>query len=116
MKRWVCVTLLIVALLLIQAAPSDAWREHWGGPHVFVGFGPAWWGPAPWWYYPPPYYAYSPPPVIVEQPPVYVQQSPPPPPPPQAQSYWYYCASAQAYYPTAQTCPEPWIKVPPRPE
>jgi Protein of unknown function (DUF3300) len=30
------------------------------------------------------------------------------------QSYWYYCSSARAYYPTAPTCPEPWIKVPPR--
>src|SRR4029453_14472042 len=30
------------------------------------------------------------------------------------ESYWYYCASARAYYPTAPTCPEPWIKVPPR--
>jgi Protein of unknown function (DUF3300) len=32
------------------------------------------------------------------------------------ESYWYYCASAGAYYPTASTCPEPWIKVPPRPQ
>jgi hypothetical protein len=31
-----------------------------------------------------------------------------------SQSFWYYCASARAYYPTAPTCPEPWIKVPPR--
>ena len=31
-----------------------------------------------------------------------------------SQSYWYYCPSAGAYYPTAPTCPEPWIKVPPR--
>jgi uncharacterized protein DUF3300 len=30
------------------------------------------------------------------------------------ESYWYYCASAGTYYPTAPTCPEPWIKVPPR--
>jgi len=30
------------------------------------------------------------------------------------ESYWYYCASAGAYYPTAPTCPEPWVKVPPR--
>ena len=33
---------------------------------------------------------------------------------PPSQSYWYYCSSARAYYPTAPTCPEPWIKVPPR--
>jgi len=31
-----------------------------------------------------------------------------------SQSYWYYCPSARAYYPTAPTCPEEWIKVPPR--
>mgnify|MGYP003694325897 CR=1 FL=1 len=30
------------------------------------------------------------------------------------ESYWYYCSSAGAYYPTVPTCPEPWIKVPPR--
>ena len=31
-----------------------------------------------------------------------------------SESYWYYCGSAGAYYPTAPSCPEPWIKVPPR--
>jgi hypothetical protein len=31
-----------------------------------------------------------------------------------AQSYWYYCSSAREYYPTVPTCPEPWVKVPPR--
>ena len=31
-----------------------------------------------------------------------------------SQSYWYYCSSARAYYPTVPTCPEEWIKVPPR--
>jgi len=31
-----------------------------------------------------------------------------------SQSYWYYCSSAGAYYPSTPTCPEPWIKVPPR--
>jgi len=34
--------------------------------------------------------------------------------PPPTQSYWYYCPSARAYYPTTPTCPEPWVKVPPR--
>ena len=33
-----------------------------------------------------------------------------------SESYWYYCASAGAYYPTAPACPEPWVKVPPRPQ
>ena len=36
--------------------------------------------------------------------------------PAEPKSYWYYCASAGAYYPTAPTCPEAWIKVPPRTE
>jgi hypothetical protein len=30
------------------------------------------------------------------------------------EAYWYYCSSAQAYYPTVPSCPEPWVKVPPR--
>jgi hypothetical protein len=28
-----------------------------------------------------------------------------------AQSYWYYCPSYGAYYPSVQTCPEPWVPV-----
>jgi hypothetical protein len=92
------------------------WRghhHHGFRPHFFVGLGP-WWGPG--WYYPSyPYYVYSAPPVIVQQqPPVYVEQSSPPPPP--APQYWYYCTSAQAYYPTAPSCPEEWVKVPARSE
>jgi hypothetical protein len=31
-----------------------------------------------------------------------------------SQSYWYHCPSARAYYPTAPTCPEPWIRIAPR--
>jgi hypothetical protein len=38
------------------------------------------------------------------------------PPAPAPQAYWYYCPSAEAYYPNAQACPEPWVKVPPRTE
>lgn len=124
MRKSVLVSLLAVALLLIAAVPSDAWQRQRGvRGHVFIGVGPAfWWGPPypywyyPHWYYPPPYYVYSPPPVIVEQPPVYTQQPPLPPAPaqpPPPQSYWYYCPSAQAYYPSVQTCPEAWVKVPP---
>ena len=128
MRKSALVSLLAVALLLVAAVPSDAWQRHRGvRGHVFIGVGPAfWWGPPYpyWWYYPPPYYVYSPPPVIyssppviVEQPPVYVQQPPPPAPAqPPPQWYWYYCPSAQAYYPSVQTCPEAWVKVPPRPQ
>ena len=64
-----------------------------------------WWGP--WWWYPP---AYAPPPQVIVQPaPVIVEQAP-------VESFWYYCPSAKAYYPTAPSCPEAWIKVPPRTE
>jgi len=119
----VVASLLAAALLLLGVAPTSAWAGHpgahpshygYGGAHTRVVIGFGWWGP--YWpyrhpYYPPPYYVYPPPPVIVQEPPVYVQ--PPPPPAPPA-AYWYYCASAKAYYPDVQACPEEWIKVPPR--
>ncbi len=116
MRKSALVSLLAVALLLVAAVPSDAWRGHHGvRGRAFIGIGPSfWWGPPYpyWWYYPPPYYAYPPPPIIVQEPPVYVQPLPPAPP----QAYWYYCSSAQAYYPSVQTCPEVWIKILPRPQ
>jgi len=117
-RRYAAVSLLAVALLLVPAVLSHAWNR--GGPwhpgfrgHGVIVVGPSfWWGPSYpyWWDYPPPYYVYAPPPVDVQEPPVYVQ----PPAPPQA--YWYYCPSVRAYYPTAPTCSEAWVKVPPRPE
>ncbi len=119
MRKSALVALLAVALLLVGAVPSHAWRGHPVRTRIFIGVGPAfWWGPPfpYWWYYPPPYppyYVYSPPPVIVQEPPVYIQPPPPAPPPP---SYWYYCPSAGGYYPTVQTCPEPWLRVQPRTE
>src|SRR5919201_3126680 len=119
MRKHVIVALLILVAVLATAAPSFAWsrgHHHFHGARVFVGVGPAfWWGPYPYWYYPPPYYTYVPPPVVVQEPPVYVQQ-PAPTAPSQSQAaeaYWYYCPSAKGYYPSVQTCPEPWVKVPP---
>ena len=105
---------LLIAMILVAlgSPPALAWHHH---PGVFIGVGPLWWPyayPYPYWAYPPGY-VYSPPPLVVEEPPVYVQQQPPAPP---DGPYWYYCASARAYFPTAATCPEPWVKVPPRPE
>lgn len=133
MKKLTVISLVAVVLLLATAGPSLAWRGGtWrgGGSRVFVGVGvgPGWgygWGPYwgyPYYYYPPPYYSYGPPTVVVQQPPTYVQQevaplapaAPAEPPAPQA--YWYYCSSTKAYYPSVQTCTEPWVKVPPRQE
>ena len=117
------------AVAVVPASEAGGGRRH-GFHHrpvfhsrVFIGVGPSYyWGPAyPYWYYPPPpYVVYSPPPVVVrEDPPVYLQQPPPPPPAPapsasSAEQFWYYCPSAGNYYPTVLSCPEVWVKVPPR--
>jgi hypothetical protein len=138
MRRAAWIGVLVVAFLSITATPSHAWRRAWSGSghshggswhggHVhgrgFVGVSP-WWGwgwgwPYPYWegYYGPPY-AYYPPPVVVQDQQTYAQAAPEPAPaaPQPPKAYWYYCASARAYYPTAPTCPEVWIKVPPRNE
>ena len=118
MRRAAAVSLFAVALILISTVPSYVWGQGGRGGHGFRGHdgfhghgvivvGPSfWWDP--WWYYPPPYY-YPPPQVVVQPAPVIVEEQPP-------QSYWYYCPSAKAYYPTAPTCSEVWIKVPPRAE
>jgi hypothetical protein len=146
MRKSAVAAALLVALFVMITAPGLAWARHGLYDHglrrhparvhgvhpyrhrprvrVFVGIGPV--IPYRYWYYPPPYYAYAPPRVIVQEPPpVYIQQSPPvyvqpppapaPPAPPEP-AYWYYCPSAGAYYPTAPTCPEPWVRVPPRSE
>jgi hypothetical protein len=133
MRKVLSAALVAVALFLILAPPSDAGgrRGYWrGGTRVFVGIGPGYfYGPYPYWYYPPPYYYgyspyyYTPPTIVVQEPPVYVQQQPAPAEsaPPAAEAappagFWYYCASAREYYPRVATCPEAWIKVPPRQE
>ncbi len=104
---WLLVVGLVVGLVVLPTAQSMAWSQH-GGGRVFIGVGPAfWWGPPYPWYGYPPYY-YPPAQVIVEQPQMYIQQAPAP------AAYWYYCQSAQGYYPQVQSCPEPWLPVPPR--
>jgi hypothetical protein len=75
-----------------------------GGGGAFIGIGPWWWDP--FWYYPSPYW-YPPPSAVVDQSWGYVQRQPEP-------AYWYYCQSANAYYPSVPSCPEPWILVAPR--
>ena len=110
MKKSVLVSLLVVMSLVFAAVPSYAWH-HFSHGRVFIGVGPTfWWGPGYSYWYPPPYY--GPPTVVVQEPPTYIEQPPPAPPP----AYWYYCPSAQGYYPAVPTCPEAWVKVPPRSE
>jgi hypothetical protein len=123
MRRFAAVPILALVVLLVAVPPSDAGghggghhggHHHFGGrSHVFIGVGPWGWGPPYpyWWDYPPAYY-YAPP-VVVQEPPVYIQRPAPVAPAPEA--YWYYCPSAKAYYPTVETCPEAWVKVPPSP-
>lgn len=124
MRRVGAVALVAVLLLLAVVPPSHAGgrgRSYNPGvrTRVFIGAGPAfwwgtplWWGP-PLWSYPSPAYVYSPPPVLVTpEPPIYIQQAPATGP--LEPGYWYYCQSAEAYYPTAPACPEPWVQVAPR--
>jgi len=123
--RLIVRSLLAATVILMLVASSAEAGNHGGHGHgqarhhvVIVGGGGWWWGPDPWWwYYPPPYYAYPyyayPPTVIIEQPPVYIEQRPTAPTPEQS---WYYCLPTGAYYPSVQTCAEPWIKVTPKPE
>ena len=133
-RGFAIVAAIAASLPFLAATPSraDGWHggHYHGGyryryhrvpaPRVAIGVGPAfgfWWGPG--WYGPPPYYypPYSPyyaaPPIVLEAPPAYIER---PPAPEAPQSFWYYCPSAQAYYPTAPTCDEPWVKVPARPQ
>jgi hypothetical protein len=136
MRKWATAVLLVAVLFLVGAWPGEAGGRggHRGGFHghhkhgfrssVVIGVGPVWWGPRfyPYYYpyysyypyywggyYAPPYYTY-PAPTVVQEPPVYIQQ----PAAPEPTAYWYYCQSAQAYYPTAPSCSEAWIKVAPR--
>jgi hypothetical protein len=127
-RKAVALSLLTLALVLAQSVPSEAGgryhhhghRFHGHGGHRFHGHGhgrfflsvgPAFYWGYPYWYPPPTYYV---PPPVVQESPTYAQTTPAPAPAPQA--YWYYCASVEAYYPTAPSCPEPWVKVPPRTE
>jgi hypothetical protein len=61
--------------------------RHGFRPHVWIGVQP-WIAFDPFW----PSYAY---------------------PMPAPRAYWYFCASAGAYYPYVQTCPEGWVTVVP---
>jgi hypothetical protein len=71
----VAVVLAAVVLLLVLPTSGHARRWH-GHGDVFVGVGPAWWGPTyPGWYYPPPAYVVTPPPVVIrDEPQEYVER------------------------------------------
>lgn len=107
MKLTAVAVLVLAMIVLAIPAASHAF------PHsrVIIGVGPVWGPPAPWWYHRPVYVYAPPPPVVVQEPPVYVQQSQP-----AAGAAWYYCPSARSYYPSVQTCGEPWVPVAPRPQ
>jgi hypothetical protein len=134
MRKITVALLLVAAMLVLSVGPSLAGGKgggkggggghgKWHGPRVrstvVFGVGPAfWWGyPYPWYYpyyypyYYPPYYY---PPSQPAEPPVYIEQSTQGTQAPA--SFWYYCQSASAYYPSAPSCPEAWIKVAPRTE
>jgi hypothetical protein len=96
------------------------WGGGWGWGWGWPGWGPGYWGYgwAPYAGYPA-YGAYTPPVAPDEH---YVERAPEPsyadsePAAPPVQGYWYYCQSRHGYYPKVRSCPEQWVKVPPRPE
>jgi hypothetical protein len=127
-RRVATVALIVLAMAVLPAAPSDAGgggrgqgqgggKQGGGHKHgerhgkhfhhgsrsaAFIGAGPWWW--APYWYDPWPYWQ-APPPVI-QAPPVYIEQSP--------AAYWHYCQDPPGYYPSVQQCPTEWLKVLPQ--
>lgn len=88
------------------------WFYPYSDPYLYPDLYPYPYGAYSYPYAPAPYYAYPPP--VSEGSSIYIEREPAPSAPTQA--YWYYCASAKAYYPSVQKCPEPWIKVPPPPQ
>lgn len=126
MKRYVCISLTVIAVLLVSAMPGQAERFRGGGrggpgwgPVLGLGLGLGLWELSrPYYSYP--YYSYyDVPPVVIQQqaPDVYVQPAPqfaPAPPVPEP-NYWYYCQDPQGYYPYVKQCPKGWMKVVPTP-
>ncbi len=124
--------IVFLGVLVFAALPSQAeaggkhgrhgyYKGHGGHPyhggHRYRHGGHFSFWLAPLWYpayaYPYDYPYHHETTVIVEQRPVYVERPPSAAP---AESWWYYCESAGGYYPDVASCPERWVKVPPRPE
>jgi hypothetical protein len=101
LKKASLMAILVVGTLLATAAPSHAWWRWWGSG-VWVVPPPVVITPAP-----------APGPVVVTPAPV-IESAPAYAEPEPSQGYWYFCPSSRAYYPSVQTCPEVWVKVPPR--
>ncbi len=83
-------------------------RHH--GAHFSLWLGPLWYPAYAYPRYHPYHHETA---VIVEKRTVYVERPASAAP---AGSWWYYCESAGGYYPDVASCPEGWVKVPPRPE
>jgi len=98
------------------------WHGHshgyWRGG-VFIGLGA--YGYWPYWGYPygyayPSYYSYPTDPYYV--PPVYMEQDPMLPRnamPNNPGAFWYFCPDSRQYYPSVQSCPSDWQRVPSTP-
>jgi hypothetical protein len=99
---------------------------HFFGPRASFFFGAPIVVGSWWWGYPYPYYDYYPYPrdtVIYREVETYpegeisgAQAVPGPGSPTQGPLYMNYCASAQAYYPKVNTCPEGWKFIAPPPQ
>jgi len=115
MKRFMQVSMAVVAVLMACATPGHAHGDWGWGPAVglgLLGLG-LWEASSPHYvypYYPPAY----PGPVVIQQPAteVYVQPAPQRSADP---GYWYYCQESQGYYPYVRRCPGGWMKVVPSP-
>lgn len=138
MRRAAGIAIALGALLTLGAAPASAGgrhhkghgkhhqRHHHGhhGHHrplvrtgIYLGLGPSygWYDshdPYAWGSYPPPVVVYRRPRVVIEEPPVYVERRVVTEP----EGWWYYCRSEREYYPDVAACPEPWVRVAPRPD
>jgi len=128
-SKWMAIGVLLTALLVASAGPSNAWGgrgfggfhsgggfggfhggfHRFGGPRIAIGVGVGpFWGPY-WGPYAYPYgYPYAYPPVVVA-PSTELSVAPPPP------ASWYYCDNPAGYYPYVQQCPGGWRPVAPTP-
>jgi hypothetical protein len=116
-KKAAWLSLLVFGLLVVSVVPSQAHHGHHRHRRaVFVADSVWWWDPwYPYWWYPPPTYVYPPPSVVGDEPVEYIEQRAPDSSS-RPEGFWFYCPTAKRYYPAVPTCPEQWVKVPPRPE